>query len=101
MESFFKTLKVERIYQASTKPELKLAWTSSIGSKAFTIIGACIRPSGIGPRRTWKPAVWLHRLVYVESRQGHSNIAGTPTWCARIWNANTVSACRFAPWNGQ
>ena len=74
MESFFKTLKVERIHlcRHDTRALAKLDTTSSIGSKGSTITDAYTRRSDTRRRSMLNPASWLHKVVYVESGQGHN-----------------------------
>src|SRR4051812_17027902 len=47
--------------------------TSLIGLKASIIVSACIRRSAIKHQPMQSAASWLHDLVFVQSRQGHTS----------------------------
>ena len=87
MESFFKTLKVERTICFATTPVRRPGSTSSTGSRVSTIAGACIRRSATRHQLMLNRASWLPKVVYVESRQGQLpwryalEVVALPTRC--------------------
>ena len=57
MESFFKTLKVERIHRLRYQTRALAKLTSSTGSKVSIIKGECIHRSSTGHRSMRNPAL--------------------------------------------
>lgn len=55
MESFFKTLKVERIYQTRYETRAQARWISATGSRAIAIANACIPQSTTSPPSNTRP----------------------------------------------
>lgn len=52
----------------ATRPALRLAWTSSTGSKAITIDSACTRQSTTALPSNTKPYALLHDMLYEPHR---------------------------------
>ncbi len=71
MESFFKTLKVERVHQLryETRAQAKLDVIDWI--EGFYNRERMHSSNGYQSQTTLNPASGLHRLVFVKSRQGH------------------------------
>jgi hypothetical protein len=71
MESFFKTLEVERIYRVRYENRAQARLDIVTGSRASTTACECTRLLDSSPRSRKNAASWLHDLLYVETRQGH------------------------------
>jgi hypothetical protein len=80
-ESFFKTLKVERVYRQTytTRNDARLDIVNWI-EEFYSSLQTAFFKSASSRRSMQKEALWLHNLMYVESRQGQSQITTTRVW---------------------
>jgi len=85
MESFFKTLKVERVYQTryETRAQARLdivdwieGYYNRQRQKGITIANDFTPRPGIAPQSMPKSCSWLHELLYVKTREGHCQAGG-------------------------